>query len=115
MGCSQSKEALTEESGTEADYKATFDEQKVLGEGEFGQVKLVIKKSTPNAEPYAVKILMKGFVFKDNTLYAPMDPKVLKMELDILKKLNGEKFNLALDSIYESSSKVYVVTEICAG
>jgi len=40
---------------------------------------------------------------------------VLRMEIDILKTLNGEKYNLKLDSIFESSSKVYVVTELCSG
>ena len=75
MGCGISKEALTAESGTESDYKATFDERKKLGEGEFGEVKLIVKKADPDAEPYAVKVLNKGFVFKDNTLYTPMKPE----------------------------------------
>jgi serine/threonine protein kinase len=113
MGCIQSKDPLTTESGTESEYKSTFEEQKKLGEGEFGEVKLITKKS--DGQSYAVKVLHKGFVFKDNTLYTPMPADTLKMELDILKVLNGEKNNLALDSIYESSSKVYVVTEICSG
>ena len=113
MGCAQSKAPLTAESGTEADYKSTFDEQKKLGEGEFGEVKLITKKG--DGQSYAVKVLHKGFVFKDNTLYSPMPADTLRMELDILKTLNGEEYNLALDSIYESSSKVYVVTEICSG
>ena len=115
MGCSGSKAAFSPESGTESEYKATFDEQKLLGQGEFGVVKLIIKKSDPAAEPLAVKILNKGFVFKDNTLYTPMKPEVLKVEIDILRKLGGQKYNLVLDSVYESNSKVYVVTEMCAG
>ncbi|KAL7548484.1 hypothetical protein ACHAWF_011766 [Thalassiosira exigua] len=116
MGCSSSKvQQYAAESGTEADYKATFEEQKKLGEGEFGVVKLVVKKSDPDAEPYAVKILNKGVVFKDNTLYLPMKPETLKMEIHILRKLNGKYFNLVLDSTYESSSKVYIVSEICSG
>ena len=44
-----------------------------------------------------------------------MKPGVLKMELEILQVLKGKNYNLALDSIYESSSKVYVVTELCEG
>ncbi|KAL7534491.1 hypothetical protein ACHAXR_007223 [Thalassiosira sp. AJA248-18] len=114
MGCSSSK-AFTADSGTEAEYKAMFEEKKVLGEGEFGVVKLVVKKNDPASEPYAVKALNKGFVFKDNTLYTPMKPEVLTMEIDILRVLGGKHFNLTLDSVYESSSKVYVVTEVCAG
>lgn len=118
MGCASSSAAkgvYASESGTEAEYKATFEEKKVLGEGEFGVVKLVVKRNDPSEEPYAVKLLNKGFVFKDNTLYTPMKPEVLKMELDILRELNGQKFNLALEAIYESSSKVYMITEMCSG
>merc|ERR1719296_568416 len=115
MGCGMSKAPISAESGTESDYKNAFDEQKVLGKGEFGVVKLVIKKSDPAAEPLAVKILNKGFVFKDNTLYTPMNPETLMVEIDILRKLGGKRYNLLLDSVYESSSKVYVVTEMCAG
>ena len=44
-----------------------------------------------------------------------MDAAELKMEIDILKVLNGQAYNLLLESIYESPSKVYVVTEICSG
>jgi len=114
MGCAGSKEAFTgKDALTEADYKATFDEEKTLGQGEFGVVKLVTKKSS--GEQYACKVLQKGFVFKDNTLYSPMKPDDLKMEIDILKTLNGVKCNLSLDSVFESSSKIYVVTEICSG
>mmetsp|Transcript_5212 Transcript_5212/g.11171 ORF Transcript_5212/g.11171 Transcript_5212/m.11171 type:complete len:471 (-) Transcript_5212:116-1528(-) len=114
MGCTGSKEAFTgQDALTEADYKAAFNEEKTLGQGEFGVVKLVTKKSS--GESFACKLLQKGFVFKDNTLYAPMKPEHLKMEIDILKALNGSKCNLSLDSVYESSSKIYVVTECCSG
>ncbi|KAL3763467.1 hypothetical protein ACHAW5_002719 [Stephanodiscus triporus] len=118
MGCSQSNTAYSALSGTESDYKAAFDEVKTLGEGQnfvqFGLVKLVVKKDS-KSQPFAVKVLGKGFTFKDNILYTPMKPGVLKMELDILQVLQGKNYNLALDSIYESSSKVYVVTELCEG
>jgi len=68
-----------------------------------------------NSESLAVKVLQKGFVFRDNVLYPPMKPDTLKLEIDILRALDGKAFNLVLDSIYESSSKIYLVTEICAG
>lgn len=114
MGCTSSK-TFDAAYGTEAQYKGTFEETKVLGAGEFGIVKLAIKKDSPAQEPYAVKILNKGFVFKDNTLYTPMKPEVLKMEIDILRALGGERYNLGLDSVFESNSKVFVVTEVCSG
>mmetsp|Transcript_18866 Transcript_18866/g.39697 ORF Transcript_18866/g.39697 Transcript_18866/m.39697 type:complete len:476 (-) Transcript_18866:331-1758(-) len=115
MGCISSKPAFSEESGTEAEYKATYQEQKLLGQGEFGVVKLVSRKDDDNAEPLAVKVLQKGFVFKDNVLYTPMKPEELKMEIDILRALGGQKFNLLLKSTYESGSKIWILTEICSG
>lgn len=117
MGCAASKEPFIKsvECGTESEFKERFEEQKTLGEGEFGVVKLISDKNNPASDPFAVKILNKGFVFKDNTLYTPMKPGVLAMEIDILRELDGKKYNLVLDSVYESSSKVYVVTEICSG
>jgi serine/threonine protein kinase len=60
-------------------------------------------------------ILNKGFTFKDNTLYPPMNANELKMEIDILRILNGQSYNLLLESVYESPSKVYVITELCTG
>lgn len=114
MGCTTSKaEPYTANAGTEAEYKERFSDDKTLGQGEFGIVKLVTDKSS-NVQ-LASKILNKGFTFKDNTLYPPMNPDELKMEIDILKLLKGQSYNLLLESVYESPSKVYVVTEICSG
>ena len=44
-----------------------------------------------------------------------MKPEILQMEINILRELDGKNFNLSMDSVYESSSKVYLVTEVCAG
>ncbi len=101
--------------GIEAEYKASFDEKIQLGQGEFGVVKLVEKQNAPTADHFAVKVLNKGFTLKDNVLYTPMKPEILKMEINILRALGGKNFNLFLDSVYESSSKLYLVTEICTG
>lgn len=73
MGCIGSKADFATGSRTYADYKATFEEKNVLGQGEFGIVKLVRKVEASDPEPYAVKALNKGFVFKDNILYPPMN------------------------------------------
>ena len=115
MGCAGSKEMYAPDSGTEAEFKASFEEKRLLGQGEFGVVKLVTKKSAVRPDPYAVKILQKGFVFRDNVLYPPMKPDKLMLEIDVLRALGGREFNLVLDSIYESSSKIYLVTEVCEG
>ena len=115
MGIGGSKDAYVAESGTEAEYNSAFEEKRMLGEGEFGVDKLVVKKSGLVLEPYTVKVLNKGLSFKDNVLYRLMKQEELKMEIDMLWVLGGKKFNLGLDYIYESSSKFYLVTEIFTG
>jgi hypothetical protein len=60
--------------GGEEAYHKRYMEGDVLGEGEFGQVRLVhdmTQNKNQNA-PYASKLLRKGVVFKDNTLYSPI-------------------------------------------
>jgi calcium-dependent protein kinase len=114
MGCITSKSApFMANAGSESEYKERFIDVKTLGQGEFGIVKLVSDKQSN--QQLAVKLLNKGFTLKDNTLYPPMNPATLKMEIDILRVLNGQQYNLLLESVYESPSKVYVVTEVCAG
>mmetsp|Transcript_68065 Transcript_68065/g.101029 ORF Transcript_68065/g.101029 Transcript_68065/m.101029 type:complete len:552 (+) Transcript_68065:110-1765(+) len=116
MGCTASQQVyIPEGNGDEKAYKERFTEDRVLGQGEFGVVKLVYDKENPQNEKLASKELRKGVVFKDNTLYTPMKPEVLKRELEILKTLNGEHYNLKLNGVYESSSTIYMVTEFCEG
>lgn len=81
--------------GGEKDYQERFLETKKLGEGEFGEVKLVHDvKATANdmttAKYLAVKYLRKGFTFKDNTLFPPLKKEMLQGEVEILRRLNGE-------------------------
>jgi calcium/calmodulin-dependent protein kinase I len=90
-------------------------EGKVLGEGEFGVVTLVHDKTNPSAEPMASKLLRKGAVFKDNTLYSAILPKVLKSEIEILRTLQGKRYCMKMEAIYETRSVLYMVTELCAG
>jgi len=63
----------------------------------------------------ACKTLRKGMVFKYNTVYAPLKPEVLKREVEILKKLNGEDFCLKMFAVYETTRVIYVITELCSG
>lgn len=122
------KPILEFSNGNEEEYRQRFVEDRVLGEGEFGVVKMVhrsndVEHSTHGSnghgsnsdEPLAVKILRKGVVFKDNTLYTPMKPEVLRRECSVLKLLAGKNFNLRLHSIYESPVFIYIVTELCVG
>jgi len=121
MGCASSKAGITSALGNNGDDKAYHErylEDRVLGQGEFGQVKLVhdmSRRNNPEAEPLACKILKKGFTFKDNTIYAPLKPEVLQRECQILQTLAGKRYNLKLEALYESGSVVYVITEYCAG
>jgi calcium/calmodulin-dependent protein kinase I len=123
--------------GNEEEYQKRFLEENVLGEGEFGIVKLVqdmqLKKqrmmnptggatSTNNnhdnneePQPYACKILQKGVVFKDNVLYTPLKPEVLRGEIDMLRTLAGNYYCLKLHAVYESNKRLYIVTECCMG
>jgi calcium-dependent protein kinase len=123
MGCTSSKtNYLQDVSGGEEDFHKRYFEDAVLGEGEFGVVKL-IHDMRPQAQdghtttttPYAVKILKKGVSIKDNVLYSPLKPEILKRECDILMTLQGKHYCLLLHEMYESSRCIYLVTEFCAG
>lgn len=63
----------------------------------------------------ACKTLRKGMVFKHNTVYAPLKPEVLRREVNILRKLEGKSFCLAVHAVYETSRVIYLITELCAG
>jgi serine/threonine protein kinase len=114
--------------GNEDDYQQRYLEEKVLGEGEFGVVKLVhdmhLKKKYMQQEqtnrndeptPFACKILQKGVVFKDNVLYTPLKPEVLRGEIHMLRTLAGECYCVQLRAVYESTKRLYVITECCMG
>mmetsp|Transcript_14439 Transcript_14439/g.21282 ORF Transcript_14439/g.21282 Transcript_14439/m.21282 type:complete len:577 (-) Transcript_14439:76-1806(-) len=101
----------------EAYYSRFLEDKKILGEGEFGVVKLVHDMTSEGGqgEPLACKTLNKGIVFKDNTLYSPLKPHVLKNECEILQTLAGKHFCLDLIVIYESPKHIFLVTELCSG
>ncbi|GAX25958.1 hypothetical protein FisN_6Hh002 [Fistulifera solaris] len=67
------------------------------------------------AEPLACKALKKGVVFKDNTLYTPMKPEILRGEIEMLRQLDGRQFCLKLIAIYETPKVIYMITEYCGG
>lgn len=130
MGCCLSSGAaqiLEYTDGGEEEYHTQFIEDEVLGEGEFGTVYLVhevaireasrhgkrpplkMKKVIDKANEVrdadcsslACKTLRKGFQFKNNELYAPMDPDILRREVEILRKLDGKAFNLAVYTVFD--------------
>ncbi|KAL7576067.1 hypothetical protein ACA910_000851 [Epithemia clementina (nom. ined.)] len=104
-------------------YHQRFVEKRLIGEGQFGKVKLVhginddknnLSSTTPH-QSFACKILPKGPAFKHNTFYAPIKPTVLKGEIMILRKLEGQHFCLHLEAVYENPRFVFIVTELCKG
>jgi hypothetical protein len=114
------KQLIDSPDGNEEAFHSRFIEDRVLGEGEFGVVKLVydMKESTPDGPTntaLACKTLRKGVQFKDNTLYAPMKPDILQGEVNMLRTLGGKHFCLELKGIYETPKVILMVTEYCAG
>jgi len=109
---------IMETDGGEDAYHQRYLEDQVLGQGEFGVVTMVHDVSQRNneqARPYACKLLRKGAVFKDNTLYSAIKPQVLKGEVEILRKLQGNRYCLKLVAIFETPRNLYMVTELCEG
>lgn len=62
--------------------------------------------SKSDGEKYAVKIIDKSMIKEDI--------KLLKREIDIMKKVNHEGI-LKLHEIYEDDNKVYIVMELIDG
>lgn len=68
------KQLIGTTDGDEDAYHKRYMEGDILGEGEFGQVRIVhdMTQGRDQNTPYASKCLKKGIVFKDNTLYSPI-------------------------------------------
>jgi serine/threonine protein kinase len=124
MGCATSAmtggDILDKPDGDKVAYETRFVEDRVLGEGEFGQVKLVYETTNSDGQEkpkkmYASKTLRKGPVFKDNTLYPPMPADILQGEIDMLRTLNGEHYNMKLIGVYETPWAILMVTEFYSG
>jgi len=116
---SPSKPYILSSSGGEKEYHERYHESKTLGQGEFGTVKLVHDVKSDDGGlgslGLAVKIVKKGFTFKDNTLYTPLKKEALVAEVEILRRLAGQCYNLRLVDVYESNSLIYIITEYCEG
>uniref|UniRef100_A0A7S4URK9 Protein kinase domain-containing protein n=2 Tax=Ditylum brightwellii TaxID=49249 RepID=A0A7S4URK9_9STRA len=118
MGCSASRASIVNDvTGNEKDYRERYLEDRILGEGEFGVVRVVhdVTSSPEDVAPLACKQIKKGFKFKDNTLMSPLKPHVLRLECSILRRVSGKCFNLQLVGLYESPSTLYIITELCTG
>lgn len=105
--------------GTDEEYQQRFVEDCILGEGQYGIVKLVHYAWPTGKEqaspPLACKMLHKGAYVRNNVSYSPLNPKLLRTEVNILQALAGDCFCLKLMAVYESPCALYVVTEYCSG
>jgi len=123
MGCffSSKKPVLPDSEGDETDFYKRYLPDRVLGEGEFGTVKLVHdlsdnKGTSKNkSNKYACKFLPKGSIFRDNTLYPPVERIVLQRECEILRTLAGKHHCLWMVGCFEGSNTLFIVTECCEG
>ena len=74
--------------GDETGFINDFLEEKLLGEGEFGQVKLVTATSGHlKGKQFASKSIKKGYTFKNNSLLSPVKPEYIRRECLILREL----------------------------
>ena len=117
MGCLTSKPLFNDFTiGDLIDYELRYLEGRILGEGEFGVVHLVHDvKAGRASEPFATKTLRKRVTFKDNTIFTPLKPEILRRECTILRALAGQNYILKLIGIYETTNVIHIVTEYCAG
>ncbi|CAJ1921095.1 unnamed protein product [Cylindrotheca closterium] len=107
---------IEDNDGNEKDYHDRFLEDRVLGQGEFGVVTLVQDMRAPDGEnSLACKVLRKGVVFKEGTLYTPLKPEILQGEIGMLRTLAGKHYIMKLVAVYETSAMIHMVTEYCAG
>lgn len=129
---------IADATGTEEEYLARYYEipdaakknkPTILGEGAFGAVRLVrdVESNKANGDSnnesnlscnlYAAKVLCKGYsINDDNTVFHPPKPGVLETEVEILRRLQGQEYNLKLvGGVYEGRRYLYLVTELCSG
>ena len=86
--------------------RGDFDEMKVLGKGSFGKVVLVRFKK--NQKLYAMKILKKAMIMKNN------EETHTKTERKILAKINNP-FIVSLYFAFQDEKKLYLITEFMQG
>lgn len=107
---------IEDNDGNEKDFHERFIEDRVLGQGEFGVVTLVHDMRAPEGEnSLACKVLRKGVVFKEGTVYTPLKPEILQGEIGMLRTLRGQHYIMELIAVYETSRTIHMVTEYCAG
>jgi len=88
-----------------ADIEKQYEFKSELGRGAFSIVYLTTHKAT--GQHYAVKVINKKDLGKDYE-------KNLKMEVDILKKVNHPNI-IALKELFDTPDKLYLIMELVTG
>jgi serine/threonine protein kinase len=87
-----------------------FDVQRTLGEGGFGKVNAVVKKTEPDAGKwYAMKALVKEVIVRKE-----MQEEVLR-ELALLRELGGSHFVASAYYAFQDTSHLYLVLDLYLG
>jgi calcium/calmodulin-dependent protein kinase I len=88
-----------------ADIEKAYDLKTELGRGAFSIVYLAVQKAS--GQQFAVKVINKKDLGKDYE-------KNLKMEVDILKKVNHPNI-IALKELFDTPDKLYLIMELVTG
>eukprot|EP01006_Ploeotia_vitrea_P056990 TRINITY_DN68143_c6_g15_i1.p1 TRINITY_DN68143_c6_g15~~TRINITY_DN68143_c6_g15_i1.p1 ORF type:complete len:464 (-),score=59.71 TRINITY_DN68143_c6_g15_i1:404-1795(-) len=81
---------------------------RTLGSGTFGKVKYAVDTSDPNKTPYAIKVLDRKQIEKENM------QEQLKNEIAIMKMLKHENV-VKMYEVIQSPQHIYIVLEIITG
>eukprot|EP01010_Urceolus_cornutus_P002604 NODE_334_length_1774_cov_220.698551_g270_i0.p1 GENE.NODE_334_length_1774_cov_220.698551_g270_i0~~NODE_334_length_1774_cov_220.698551_g270_i0.p1 ORF type:complete len:452 (-),score=103.86 NODE_334_length_1774_cov_220.698551_g270_i0:323-1678(-) len=81
---------------------------KTLGSGTFGKVKYAVDTSDPNRAPYAIKVLDRKQIEKENM------QDQLKNEIAIMKLLKHENI-VIMHEVIQSAQHIYIILEIVTG
>ena len=87
---------------------SSFHIIEILGQGTFGKVFKVKKKDEPESEEFAMKVLKKAFLVKNNHLrYAITEANILK--------LSSHPFVIKLHYSFQTPENLYMILDYCPG
>ena len=86
----------------------SFQLIEILGQGTFGKVFKVKKKENEDQREYAMKVLKKAFLVKNNHLrYAITEANILK--------LSDHPFVIKLHYSFQTPENLYMILDYCPG
>lgn len=115
MGCiSSTTSTIARPDGNGSDFDKRYELLNEIGKGQFASVHKILHRDPP-VKHFAAKVMKKGVTVADGVVHMPLSKEALSREVDILRVLEGKKNVITLCGVYESSSKIFIVTELCAG